>query len=574
MNPNKKVLITVLSFVLAMVVIACSCGTIIPIIPTPTTAPPPNPMPGLAGTWHNPGTNDVYEIAWQNNQYVVLSCTWQGSSYLITSQSWTGSSLIWSYYDSDMSLTVTLTTTSLSGDNLYVDWSLSDGSSGSTSLLRGDVTVEPGILTNPDSLTVTSAEAGVVTNDTGVSIAIPAGAVPANDDGSVGSMIFSITEDLTTVPSLPGGFAQVGPVVNLGPEGFVFEQPVTISLPIPADVDPSTVVGGAYFNAGQGTWNLVPGSVDETSYTVQVSTTHLSTWTAYGFPVGGSITGMDPGYPPADVTNGGYFDIARPTGSTGYGGPNATYNGATSWHGVCVTSVVYDDPSVANWWLPPQDYTMKVDNYWGGYGSPNWSSSGRYWLPNGRYQVVELIGQSEINPGDPLYIPQTYDMWRNLGTITLTGGQTVEFPYPSVPYGAEGWTVGRPPCWGERTTSVGVGDLQVTLNWSSNADIDLHVIEPGGEEIWYQNTVSSMGGELDRDNQCADFSLGRPENIYWTLPPYGWYQVNVVYYEDCGGAGPVNFTIRVCIQGNCSNPIGGTVNAVDETVSVTSFEYP
>jgi len=121
---------------------------------------------------------------------------------------------------------------------------------------------------------------------------------------------------------------------------------------------------------------------------------------------------------------------------------------------------------------------------------------------------------------------------------------------------------------------VGVGDVQVTLNWNSNADIDLHVVEPGGEEIWYNNTTSDAGGALDRDNQCSDFVLGRPENIFWETPPNGTYLVSVVYYEDCGGVGSVNFTVRVCIKGHCGNPISGSVNAVGDVFSVTSFEFP
>ena len=39
-------------------------------------------MPGLAGTWHDPETNDVFVIAWQNNQYVVTSVSWQGTELL------------------------------------------------------------------------------------------------------------------------------------------------------------------------------------------------------------------------------------------------------------------------------------------------------------------------------------------------------------------------------------------------------------------------------------------------------------------------------------------------------------
>jgi hypothetical protein len=93
-------------------------------------------MPGLVGTWQDPETTDIFVITYQSGQYVVTSVTWEGNSYSIVSQYWDGSSLTWSYYDTDLPMTVTYTTTSLSGDNLYVDWSYSDGSNGTETLGR------------------------------------------------------------------------------------------------------------------------------------------------------------------------------------------------------------------------------------------------------------------------------------------------------------------------------------------------------------------------------------------------------------------------------------------------------
>ncbi len=134
MKQNKKVIITILSFVLAMTVIACSCSSLSSLLPTGSSGT--EPMPGLAGKWQNPNTEDVIDIAWQNNQYVVLSATWKTTTYTISSQSWSGSSLTWTYDDTDLGVTVTYTTTSLSGDVLYVNWSYSDGTSGDSSFNR------------------------------------------------------------------------------------------------------------------------------------------------------------------------------------------------------------------------------------------------------------------------------------------------------------------------------------------------------------------------------------------------------------------------------------------------------
>jgi hypothetical protein len=134
MNPNKKVLITVLSFVLAMVVIACSCSSLIPsLTPKPSGG---EALPGLAGTWQDPQTFDTFVIAWQNNEYVVQSVVYEGTSYNITSQSWSGGSLTWSYYIPESSVTLSYQTTSLSGDSLYTNWWNDQNSSGTETLGR------------------------------------------------------------------------------------------------------------------------------------------------------------------------------------------------------------------------------------------------------------------------------------------------------------------------------------------------------------------------------------------------------------------------------------------------------
>lgn len=556
-----------------MLVIACSCGSIIPT-PSPVNV---EPMPGLTGQWQDTELLFIFTIAGGNNSYQVTSVMNDlNESVPVTSQSWDGSKLTWSisYTTPDGPYTLTYETKSVSSDSLFVNWSDSNGASGTDTLQRVGTTAssqppvsqEPNVLTSPDSLTVTSAEAGVVTSGTGVSITIPAGAVPANDDGSIGSMIFSIAQDTTTVPSLPGGYVPVGPVVNLGPEGFVFEQPVIITLPIPSDVDPNTVLGATYYDPGQDTWLLLPGSVDATNRTVEVPTTHLSRYSCWGY---GETTG--------EYKDGGYFKVFRPDIAVPYKGPDNRWSLASTSHGICIDTITYANPFVQNWWLATASYTIWAQNNVAVLNSiaPS-SDAARYWMPYGSYTLTEIYNQSEINFGDPLYIPQHYEMFRSLGVVTLGVGQTLEFPDPDPSYNATGWTLGRPSCLGIVTPPVGVGKLQVTLNWNSNADLDLYVIEPGGEEIYYLHTPSATGGALDRDNQCSDFVLGKPENIFWTTPPNGTYQVNVVYYQDCGSAGPVNFTVRVCKNNICENPISGTVNAVDPAVSipVTTFTYP
>ncbi len=49
-----------------------------------------------------------------------------------------------------------------------------------------------------------------------------------------------------------------------------------------------------------------------------------------------------------------------------------------------------------------------------------------------------------------------------------------------------------------RGVEVKVGDPQFTLIWDTNdVDLDLHVIEPGGKEIFWEDPKGDRGGELD-----------------------------------------------------------------------------
>jgi hypothetical protein len=133
-SPNKKVLITVLTFTLAMVVIACSCSSLIPTATSPQVSQ--EAMPGLAGTWQDPQTFDTFVIAWLNNQYVVQSVVYEGTTYKVTSQSWADNSLKWTYYIPDSTVTLSYQTTSLSGDSLITNWWNDQGASGTETLGR------------------------------------------------------------------------------------------------------------------------------------------------------------------------------------------------------------------------------------------------------------------------------------------------------------------------------------------------------------------------------------------------------------------------------------------------------
>lgn len=91
---------------------------------------------------------------------------------------------------------------------------------------------------------------------------------------------------------------------------------------------------------------------------------------------------------------------------------------------------------------------------------------------------------------------------------------------------------------------VKVGDPQFTLIWDNKGDLDLHVIEPGGDEIFWLDKLTKNGGELDVDNQDG---YG-PENIFWVTGkgPPGEYKWFVHYYPGFNDfAGPANWKVRI-----------------------------
>jgi len=82
------------------------------------------------------------------------------------------------------------------------------------------------------------------------------------------------------------------------------------------------------------------------------------------------------------------------------------------------------------------------------------------------------------------------------------------------------------------------GDVQATLTWDSPADLDLHMLDTAGDEIWYLwPGPSAGGGQLDRDANpaCTEQAPLPTENIYWSTgkAPQGRYRVWVELYDPC-----------------------------------------
>ncbi len=423
------------------------------------------------------------------------------------------------------------------------------------------------MITGDNSLSITSSTGGKVSASNGASITIPAGAVPPMEDGSAGTMVFSIDQEPSMTPSLQGDLKPLGPVYSLGPEGFIFNMPVEITLPIPEDVDPETVMGLTYYDTATETWKTLPGSVDVATRTATATATHFSYWGIFGRCGLSTLSGChyDESLDQWNYEHGGWFKVINSHSYNTGSFPGGRHLGMSSGYGVCIQSYAFENPNEDAWnWLEPNNWKIMA------YDGKTFS----YWVPRGQYNLIEFVSLSEVN-NSTMYVPDYTTFWRSIGSYTITAGDTIEFKSSSADYNDGSFTEGRPPCWGEEDTSVGTGDVQVTLTWQTYDDIDLYVTDPNGEEIYYLNDISSSGGKLDRDNKCDNMIIGRPENIFWSsgAAPSGTYTVQVKYYSACETEKYVNWTVRTIVMGNVQT-YTGTLTEVDQAQDVTSFTVP
>jgi hypothetical protein len=124
----------------------------------------------------------------------------------------------------------------------------------------------------------------------------------------------------------------------------------------------------------------------------------------------------------------------------------------------------------------------------------------------------------------------------------------------------------------EATLQGGGGVIQITLTWWSGVDLDLHVIDPNSEEIYYSNTTSTSGGYLDVDDRDGG-SAESPavENVRWTSSaPSGSYIVKVRYFS---GSGATDYRVIVNLDESSYGTYDETISSPSTTDTVTTFTY-
>ena len=110
------------------------------------------------------------------------------------------------------------------------------------------------------------------------------------------------------------------------------------------------------------------------------------------------------------------------------------------------------------------------------------------------------------------------------------------------------------------------GDVQISLIWFDENDLDLHCFDPSGFEIcWKPNQRYSARtkGELDVDRNagCRVLSPEPVENIYWAKgnAPMGRYRVYLDFYQQCG-RGPAESTYKInVLHGGERKEFSGTI---------------
>lgn len=80
-------------------------------------------------------------------------------------------------------------------------------------------------------------------------------------------------------------------------------------------------------------------------------------------------------------------------------------------------------------------------------------------------------------------------------------------------------------------------DFAATVTWTGASDVDIHVLDPNGVEVYWNNQTSPEGGALDIDSNadCAIDNINT-ETISWPsgTAPSGDYKVVIEYFDDCG----------------------------------------
>ncbi|HJZ78394.1 MAG TPA: hypothetical protein VKE51_41990 [Vicinamibacterales bacterium] len=125
------------------------------------------------------------------------------------------------------------------------------------------------------------------------------------------------------------------------------------------------------------------------------------------------------------------------------------------------------------------------------------------------------------------------------------------------------------------------GGVQVGLTWDTASDVDLHVVDPQGSEVYWANATVMSGGALDVDSNAAcAIDNKNNENVRWSgAAPNGTYTVRVDYWSACNVTGTTTYAVVVNNGGSISRFTGTfSANQADQGTAgsgrpITTFNH-
>ena len=119
-------------------------------------------------------------------------------------------------------------------------------------------------------------------------------------------------------------------------------------------------------------------------------------------------------------------------------------------------------------------------------------------------------------------------------------------------------------------------DVRIVLTWDADmTDIDLWVVEPSGEKVFYSHNRSTIGGRMSRD-----FTRGYgPEEYFLKKAMHGVYRVKVNYYGSSAAKLLGAVTLQADVFANFGRPneqrktITLRLRTKKETVQIGEIEF-
>jgi hypothetical protein len=191
-------------------------------------------------------------------------------------------------------------------------------------------------------------------------------------------------------------------------------------------------------------------------------------------------------------------------------------------------------------------------------------------------QPAVVSGSTVFLSWDPIPGATSYDIeavFFNTGQRILFNVGTSSVSVPDVPPGNYGVRVrGRNPIgFGgfsnqilvDRVPTFRIRDLEVSLTWNTQADMDLHVIEPNGTHVWWKMR-NGVTIRLDRDNTTG---FG-PEtaSIEQAHHDPGIYQIFIVHYRN---AALTSSNITITLGVGSANPVTEVFSRITDEAAAT-----